>query len=141
MTRSVFWDTAAFVALTVADDSLHRAAVEVSECLATQGAHLLTTDAVLTEVGDTLSKVRWRAITVEIINAVQESASEGVAEIVHVDPSLWQRAYRLYRERPDKDWSLTDCISFVVMRGRGLQEAFTSDKHFEQAGFRPLIHA
>jgi len=45
----------------------------------------------------------------------------------------------LYARRPDKSWSLTDCISFVVMTDRGLTEALTGDHHFEQAGFRALL--
>ncbi len=50
-----------------------------------------------------------------------------------------QRGRELYRGRPDKEWSLTDCISFVVMRDEHLTEALTADRHFEQAGFKPLL--
>lgn len=46
---------------------------------------------------------------------------------------------QLYTQRPDKDWSLTDCISFVVMKQHGLTEALTADRHFEQAGFKALL--
>lgn len=52
---------------------------------------------------------------------------------------LWRRGLGLYAARPDKAWSLTDCISFVVMTDRGLTEALTGDHHFEQAGFRALL--
>lgn len=61
--------------------------------------------------------------------------------IVQDEPSLLDRGIDLYRRRPDKAWSLTDCISFVVMEERGLKDALTADRHFEQAGFRPLFGA
>jgi uncharacterized protein len=61
------------------------------------------------------------------------------AEIVLPGPALWQRGIELYAERPDKGWSLTDCISFVVMQDRGITDALTADHHFEQAGFTALL--
>jgi len=47
--------------------------------------------------------------------------------------------WTLYQQRPDKEWGLTDCISFVVMQEQGISEAFTSDHHFTQAGFTILL--
>ena len=54
---------------------------------------------------------------------------------------LYRSAFDLFSQRTDKEWSLTDCISFVVMQQRGLTEALTSDGHFEQAGFKALLRA
>ena len=65
--------------------------------------------------------------------------SDPRVEIVPPDAELWRRALDLYLNRPDKDWSLTDCTSFVVMTERKLPEAATGDRHFEQAGFRVLL--
>ncbi|HEX8230861.1 MAG TPA: hypothetical protein VF826_16315 [Chloroflexia bacterium] len=62
-----------------------------------------------------------------------------VVEIVHIDKALDEQAWELLSKRPDKDWSLVDCSSFVVMRQRGIQEALTTDHHFEQAGFTRLL--
>ena len=59
--------------------------------------------------------------------------------IVPAEPSLWERGLTLYFQRPDKEWSLTDCISFVVMQEEGLTEALTGDHHFGQAGFKALL--
>jgi hypothetical protein len=59
--------------------------------------------------------------------------------IVEARPVLFQRGLRLYDERPDKEWTLTDCISFVVMADEEIEEALTGDHHFEQAGFRALL--
>jgi predicted nucleic acid-binding protein len=56
-----------------------------------------------------------------------------------LDSGLLQRGLHLFAGRPDKNWSLTDCISFVVMQDEGLIEALTADAHFEQAGFKALL--
>jgi len=65
-------------------------------------------------------------------------ADPGV-EVVTVDSSLFSRALRLYSTRPDKEWGLTDCVSFVVMGDRGIAAALAADQHFVQAGFRALL--
>ena len=139
MARAVFWDTAAFVALGNADDKLHKAATAVSQKLALEKAHILTTDAVLIKVANTFSKVAWLTAAQQIIAAVRQSADMGAVTVVHVDEELWDRGWRLFVERSDKNWGLTDCISFVVMQDRQISQAFTSDHHFEQAGFMRLI--
>ena len=139
MPETVFWDTAAFVALGNARDDLHQLAVTVSQELAQAKAQVLTTDAVLIEVANTFSKVAWRPIAWQIIEAVQASAALEIATIVHVDTELWQRGWQLHRNRADKDWGLTDCISFVVMEEHNIRQAFTYDQHFEQAGFIRLL--
>jgi len=59
--------------------------------------------------------------------------------IVPASADLWQRGVALFASRPDKDWSLTDCISFVVMQERGIADGLTADHHFEQAGFVALL--
>ena len=56
-----------------------------------------------------------------------------------VEPALWEGGWELYRNRPDKAWSLTDCISFLVMQQGGLTDALTADEHFRQAGFRAVL--
>lgn len=53
--------------------------------------------------------------------------------------AVYQAGFDLFAARPDKAWSLTDCISFGVMRERGLSDALTADHHFEQAGFRAVF--
>ncbi len=59
--------------------------------------------------------------------------------IVPTTDQLWQEGIDLYQRSSDKEWSLTDCISFVVMQREGITEALTGDKHFEQAGFTALL--
>jgi predicted nucleic acid-binding protein len=62
-------------------------------------------------------------------------------EIVLLTEELYQQALSLFRDRPDKEWGLIDCVSFVVMQERGITNALTTDEHFEQAGFRILLEA
>lgn len=139
MSEVVFWDTSAFVALGNSDDDLHGAAVAVNNGLARQRAHILTTDAVLVEVANSFSKVTLRPLSLKIFGALHQSIKMGAASLVHVDEELWRRGWNLFTMRPDKEWGLTDCISMVVMQERGVVRAFTSDHHFEQAGFIRLM--
>jgi predicted nucleic acid-binding protein len=60
-------------------------------------------------------------------------------EIIPLTEELCQRGFELFRQRRDKEWGLVDCVSFVVMGERELHESLTTDKHFEQAGFRALL--
>ena len=71
--------------------------------------------------------------------ATSESVSIRQIEVVPHSEELTAGALRLFADRSDKDWSLTDCLSFVVMRRRNLHQALTADHHFAQAGFRPVL--
>ncbi len=139
MLEMVFWDTAAFVALGNRDDERHAAAIAASQELARAHARILTTDAVLTEVANTFSRTTLRPLAHQVVEAFQASVRVRVAQLVHVDAGLWLRGWQFFLDRPDKDRSLTDCISFLVMQDRKVRRAFTSDHHFVQAGFDKLI--
>lgn len=65
--------------------------------------------------------------------------SDANTDIVASSRDLWSRGVELNLQRADKEWSLNDCISFVIMQERGLGEALTADQHFEQAGFKRLM--
>jgi uncharacterized protein len=97
---------------------------------------LVTTEWVLTELADGLASSRQRGMFVQTREALL--ADENV-QIVAFNMELYLEGIRLYAARPDKEWSLTDCISFVVMRREGLSDALTGDHHFEQAGFTALL--
>jgi predicted nucleic acid-binding protein len=91
---------------------------------------------VLTEVGDALSAPVNRPAFLRLYRRLSMNSA---TEVVPPTIDLLEREIDLYERRPDKEWSLTDCISFVVMSERGLTEALTGDHHFEQAGFRALF--
>lgn len=95
------------------------------------GRYVLT-NAIRLEVMDALSSRRLRGHAIKFWD---DSIASPIAVNVPVDDDLMTRAVELFRLRPDKDWSLTDCISFVVMADRGILIALTGDRHFEQAGF------
>ncbi len=136
MTNEVFLDTAYAIALSVESDEHHERAEELSEQLEAEATRLVTTRAVLLEIGNALSKKRYRKAALELLDALEQDLQ---VEIISLSEELYERALELFRNRPDKDWGLVDCVSFVVMQERGLTEALTTDEHFEQAGFRPLL--
>jgi predicted nucleic acid-binding protein len=99
----------------------------------------MTTDAVLIETCNMFSKALLRPLARALIEKIREAEKLGVLEVTHVTEALIDRGWELFQRRPDKDWSLTDCISFVVMQDKGITKAFTTDHHFEQAGFEKLL--
>ena len=134
--QTYFVDTWFFIARTDPFDSHHAAALRLSHRLA--GAHLLTHDAVLTEMlaffsGDG-SRPRERAAATAR-GALQRYTVEAA------DRDLFRRALDFYERRPDKEYSLVDCMSMVVMRDRGIEHVLTNDHHFTQEGFTVLFDA
>jgi predicted nucleic acid-binding protein len=134
--NKVFLDTAYAIALASERDDYHPTAVRLAKALQTENVGLITTPAVLLEIGNALSKERYRAGAIRLLTALETDRN---IEIVPLTPELYTRAFRLFRERPDKEWGLTDCVSFVVMHDRRLSQALTADAHFKQAGFRALL--
>ncbi len=132
----VFLDTSHAIALSAATDRHHQAALDLSALLQSENATLVTTRGVMLEIGNALGKSRLRQIAVDLLDALEKDAR---LEIVPLSESLYKRAFQLYRERSDKEWGLTDCISFIVMQDRGMTDALTTDEHFQQAGFRALL--
>jgi predicted nucleic acid-binding protein len=94
------------------------------------------TEYVLVELGSALSKIRDRHLYVPF---VEHLLAEEDIEFIPASSDLFRRGLALFAKRPDKDWSLVDCISFVVMRQRRLSDALTLHHHFEQAGFSVLF--
>jgi predicted nucleic acid-binding protein len=94
---------------------------------------MITTQAVQLEVMNAMSPVLLRGLAVQFWQA---SNSDPDLTVVPLDGDLLRRGADLYERRPDKGWSLTDCISFIVMQDRGITTALTGDHHFEQAGFQ-----
>jgi len=98
--------------------------------------HLVTTEWILTEVADANAEPARRSGFQQLLNVLEEDEH---VQVIPASHELFQRGLRLYFGRPDKAWSLTDCISFVVMGDEGLTQALTGDHHFEQAGFTALL--
>ena len=132
----LFLDTAYVNARVNTRDRWHQAATGWERHLAGQRRRLVMTEFVLIEIADGLAAVRFRAQAAQVIAALQASS---LAQIVPASSQLFAAALDLYRNRADKEWGLTDCSSFVVMTEHGLTDALTTDDHFRQAGFRPLL--
>lgn len=131
--KSVFADTFYFLALFNERDAAHKRAVAASRMA---GLALVTTEFVLIELADALCEPQQRDEVLALWNVVE---SDPTFRLVRASSELIQQGRKLYRERADKEWPLTDCISFVVMRDQELREALTADRHFEQAGFKALL--
>lgn len=131
--NSVFGDTVYFLALVNARDQLHAQAKELSR---QPPGSLVTTEWVLTEVGDALSAPGARERFTALLGTLQRQAD---VEIVPASHDLFAKGCAVFGERPDKAWSLTDCLSFAVMRERAIGSALTADHHFIQAGFSVLM--
>jgi len=136
VTGEVFLDTAYAIALSSPTDEFHVAALHLAARLEKSNTHLVTTRAVLLEIGNALSKQRYRVAAVKLLEAIE---ADDKVEIVPLSESLYQRAFQLFRERPDKEWGMIDCVSCVVMQERKITEALTTDEHFAQMGFRVLL--
>ena len=124
-----FADSFYFLALLTREDESHDQAVAILKDLSNE---IVTTVWVLTEVADGLAPARNRAGFARLLDVLEHNSW---VTILPADQVLFEAGVQLYVTRPDKDWTLTDCISFVVMRERGITEALTGDHHFEQAGF------
>lgn len=133
----IFVDTVAWLALINTSDALHDAARQTLQQLRSQRAQLTTTEFILIEVADALCASNVRDRTVNFIDGLRRLP---MLTVVAVSEELLGAGWNLYRQRSDKSWGLTDCISFVVMHERQLTQAFTSDQHFAQAGFVKLLH-
>lgn len=131
--RMVFADAFYFLAVINPDDAFHRKAMAYSEA---NKLPLLTTDWVLTEVADAFAKSPHRGLARRLYLDLRDHL---VDVVVPCSRELFEQGFELYHSRPDKGWSLTDCISFEVMREHSVAEALTGDRHFAQAGFVPLL--
>src|SRR2546430_491119 len=121
--RTLFADTFYYLALLSSTDNAHVRAVEFTRDF---NGQMVTTAWVLTELADGLAAPANRQT---FINFLAELRADPQVSIVAPDSALFDEGIALYANRLDKDWSLTDCISFVVMRHEGLIEALTGDHH------------
>jgi len=134
--RQVFADTAYWLALTNPFDQHHDKATRASAAL--EGKRIITSDAVLTEylnaLADTGSAVRLAAV-----RSVESILHNPDVTVVPQTRKVFLKGFALYKARPDKGYSLTDCVSMTIMRQRKIANALTTDRHFEQEGFVALM--
>lgn len=136
MSGSKFLDTSGLVALLNTDDWLHEPAARWFRQLGHARVPLVTTNLVLAELGNTLSRGTHRRRVTSFIDALRR---EPLAQIAHVSEDLFLRGLQRFATHVDKEWGLVDCVRFELMHEAGIQEAFTADHHFEQAGFTAML--
>ncbi len=133
--RQVFADTFYWIALIHRKDAGNKAALEWSRAAAS--VHIVTTEEVLTEVLAFYSSDE--GLRTDAVKIVRSILSARKVRVIPQSHESFLTGLALYEARPDKGYSLTDCISMHAMRREGLTEALTNDHHFEQEGFRALF--
>ena len=131
--KAVFADAFYFVACLNRADQHHQKAITFA---AEDSRSLVTTTWILTEVADAFAASKARGRIAGFVAALEGDAN---TKIIPATQSLFRRGLDRYTARTDKSWTLTDCISFVVMEDEDITEALTGDRHFSQAGFTPLL--
>ena len=131
--KRVFADTYFLLAVVNVKERDHEAALRY---FAAEDLEFITTAWVISEVAASLAPAARRAGFVRLYAELRDDPN---FTILPASQQRFLQGLELYGKRPDKDWSLTDCISFVTMEQEGLSEALTGDHHFEQAGFRALF--
>lgn len=130
--KRIFVDTSFIIGLINERDQYYETAQELADIY--NEALLITSDAVLLEVANALS----RGYKEEAIQVIETLLSSEDVEVIRLTPELFEQAFILYKKYQDKEWGLVDCISFVIMQSKNINEVLTFDRHFLQAGFKIL---
>lgn len=131
--KVVFADTFYYLALLNPGDIRHQAAIEYTAAFR---GRMITTAWVLTELADALARPQNRAAFLQVLSQLR---ADPEITIVPASEAAFDDGVRLFEMRPDKHWTLTDCISFAIMKQEAIGQALTADRHFEQAGFVALL--
>ena len=131
----LFLDSSYVIALEITNEQNHQSALTYWQTLSRQDTNLVTTSYIFDEIVTFFNSRRLHNKAVEVGKRLLNSSS---VKLLHVDRTLFLEAWELFQKYDDKSYSLTDCISFVVMRKRKISKALTFDNHFVQAGFVKL---
>ncbi len=130
----IFADTSGWANFFIRTEPFHLLAKEQMQSWYKKNARIITSNYVLAELIALLTSP-LRLPRPRVISTVETIKSAIWVKTVHVDYPLDQEAWNLLKERPDKEWSMVDCASMVIMKHFHISETFTSDHHFEQAGY------
>lgn len=138
--NDIFADTSGWGHLVDPTQTHHVLAAEIYHRVRRQGGKIITTNDIITElVALMTTPLRFSRQT--IIRFIESLKTSPTVEIVLIDSRTDEQAWQKLKSMQDKDWSLVDCASFVIMKQRRLTNALTTDHHFEQAGFMRLLKA
>lgn len=130
----LFVDTAGWAVYLDDTGALNSAARSIINQATRQNRRLVTTDYVIVELVALLT-ARLKLPRPQVITAINAILTDPTVDVIHIDRATFSEAWQLLEARPDKEWSLVDASSFVLMRRHGMTEALTTDHHFAQAGF------
>ena len=134
---AVFADTFYWIALINPGDRFAQEVQRFDDLLS--GGSVYTTEEVLVEVLTFFAADTW--LRIRAVETVREILSDPAVHVIPQSHESFLSGFDLYAARPDKGYSLTDCISMRTMRREGLTQVLTNDRHFEQEGFRALFRA
>ena len=129
---NIFIDTSAYIALMNKNDQYHNSAKTYYKKQLKSGLRLMTTNFVICETLNFLRAKSDLNIAVKFWENIKKSK---IVEEIHVTTDTENNAFELFKKYSDKDFSFTDCTSFVVMKQYNLTTSFTFDEHFRQIGF------
>ena len=135
-TADVFMDSAGFLALWDAGDEHHAAAARLQQELSGKRHRFVTSEYVVDETTTLLLIRHSHAAAADFLDTIERSEA---LRLEWIGPERFHTAAGLFRRHADKEWSFTDCVSFTLMRELRIRDAFTTDHHFRQAGFAPLL--
>ena len=139
--RRAFADTSFFVALLSPKDELHSRALRVAAD--NESLHLVTSEMVLVDLLNDFGArgPQLRTLVCDFVGSLRRAyqSTPPAVTIVPQTPQQFDAALNTFQLRPDKGWSLTDCASDLIMQAQDIQEALTSDRHFEQMGYMALL--
>ena len=128
-----FVDTGYLIALFSPKDAYHSQVLALQAQVQRERRRLLT---VVFEVGAAFSRAAYRSVGQAIMHTLMHDV---LIETVPITPALRDKAFALFSQHQDNDWSLCDCASFELMRERSVTQALAADHHFSQAGFTALL--
>ena len=134
--KTIFVDTSALIAIGNKRDAFHFQAVRMRENLKQIKANFATTSGILLEFGNAFSPINLKPTAIRLIEAIIHSKKWNC---VNIDNYLMQKGFELFKQMSDKSWGLVDCTSIIVVKSMSISEVFTTDHHFEQAGFKILL--
>jgi uncharacterized protein len=133
--RILFIDTGFLLALEISDDQHHLAATQCWRTLSKTSTRFVTTSFVFAETVTSFNSKRYHHKAVEVGNRLLNSSS---VQLIQVEQELFREAWLFFQKHSDKTYSLTDCVSFMVMKRLKIQTALTFDHHFVQAKYLKL---
>lgn len=134
--KRIFIDTSALIALGNKRDSFHISAIKIHNKLKQQNVKFVTTSGVLLEFGNAFSRISLKPTAISLIEAIKISKKW---TYITLDDLIFDQAFTLYKQMQDKEWGMVDCTSIIIAKQMKITEIFSTDHHFEQAGFSILL--